>query len=84
MVLIGERGRAPWRRTRDALATTAGAEAWSGGIHRTKRLYMYKGELWRRPGRPVPPNPPPPDVEMRWLAAAEWERAPRCSRDRRH
>ncbi len=69
-------GRAPWRRTRAALATTAGAEAWSDGIHKTKRLYMYKGEPWRRPDRPLPPNPPPADVEMRWLSAAEWEASP--------
>ena len=48
----------------------------AGAIHRTKHLYMYRGEPWRRPGRPVPANPPPPDVEMRWLAAPEWERSP--------
>lgn len=48
----------------------------AGAIHRTKHLYMYRGEPWRRPGQPVPANPPPPDVEMRWLQAAEWERTP--------
>lgn len=70
---MGGRGRAPWHRTREALATTAGAEAWSGGIHRTKHLYMYKGEPWRRAGHLVPPNPPPPEVEMRWLSATDPE-----------
>ena len=73
---MGERGRARWRITWDAPGISADAEAWSGGKHQTKQLYMYKGEPWRRPGRPLPPNPAPPEVEMRWLSAAEWQGTP--------
>jgi hypothetical protein len=48
-----------------------------GGIHRTKHLYLYRGEPWRRGGdTAVRANPPPSDVDMRWLSAAEWERSP--------
>jgi len=45
----------------------------AGGMRQTKHLYMYR---WHRPEVPVPGHPPPPEVQMRWLAAAEWERAP--------
>ena len=49
----------------------------AGRIRETKHLYLYRGEPWRRGGDdPVRANPPPPDVEMRWLSAAEWERSP--------
>jgi len=43
------------------------------GFRRPKHLYMYR---WHRPAAPVPPHAPPPEVEMRWLPAAEWERSP--------
>jgi hypothetical protein len=45
----------------------------AGAIYRTKHLYMYRGEP---SGQPVPAHPPPPDVAMRWLEFAEWERTP--------
>jgi hypothetical protein len=48
----------------------------AGAIHRTKHLHMYRWEASSRAGRPVPATPPPPEVEMRWLQAAEWERTP--------
>ena len=52
----------------------------ASGIRQTWLLYMYRGDLadapWHRRGEPAPANPPPPEVEMRWLAAAEWESSP--------
>lgn len=44
-----------------------------GGLRQTKRLYMYRGQ---RRVAPLPAHPPPPDVQMRWLAPAEWEAVP--------
>ena len=50
------------------------------GLRQTWPLYMYRVDaadsLWHRRGEPVPANPPPPEVEMRWLSAAEWESGP--------
>jgi hypothetical protein len=52
----------------------------AGGIRQTKHLYVYRAEFadapWRRRGEPMPAHPPPPEVDMRWISAAEWERAP--------
>ena len=50
-----------------------GAADGAGRIHRTKHLYMYRGHT---PDTPLPAHPPPPEVQMRWLSADEWERAP--------
>lgn len=51
-----------------------------GGLRQTKHLYMFRWELeeapWRRAAQPVPVNAPPPEVEMRWLSAAEWAASP--------
>lgn len=52
----------------------------AAGRRQTWRLYLFRGDradtLWRRRGWPAPSHPPPPEVEMHWLSAAEWERAP--------
>ena len=44
-----------------------------GEVHRSKHLYMFS---LHPPVTPVPAHPPPSEVEMRWLSAAEWQRCP--------
>ncbi len=57
-----------------------GGASRAGRWRQTWHLYLYRAEIadapWRRRGEAVPENPPPPEVEMRWLSAAEWESAP--------